>query len=386
MTSNKSPVGREPLLALALGGGGARAAYQVGVLRGIAARFPEFDAPLLTGVSAGAINVTHLANHTGSFREKVEDLTRLWHDLDFEDVFQVNPLSLVWRVMRVGLRLSVGLPPGIRRAHSMVDTRPLRAFLRRHLGVVDDEPLKGIARNVASGNLEAVALTALNYETGETVTFVEGKAIENWERPLRRGVNTGLTVEHIMASAALPLLFSPVRLHGEWYGDGGIRLVAPLSPAIHLGADRMLVLSTHYAFPGNAPSRVKCDGPPPPAVILGALYDAVFLDQLDQDAMQIERINNLLRKLRPQDRNGLREVETVVVRPSTDLGELANAFEAKLPRAFRYFMRRFGSKEVKEQDFVSTVMFHRGYIDQLLELGEYDAALHQDKIAKLLRA
>jgi NTE family protein len=369
-------------LALALGGGGARAAYQVGVLRGIAARFPDFRAPLLTGVSAGAINVAHLANDTGSFQRKVDDLTRLWRELDFHDVFRVNGASLVWRVMRVGLRLSVGLPPGIQRAHSMVDTQPLRDFLQRHL-VVDAGRLEGIAQNIASGNLDAVALTALNYETGETVTFVDGKSIENWERPLRRGISTELTVEHVMASSALPLLFSPVRIQDEWYGDGGIRLVAPLSPAVHLGADRLLVLSTHYAFPGNTSSRSKCDGPPSPAVILGALYNAIFLDHLDQDVIQLQLINSLLRRIQPANRNGLREIKTVVIRPSADIGELANKFETQLPWTFRYFMRRFGSKETKEQDFISTVMFHRDYISQLLELGEHDAAQYVDAIAQL---
>jgi NTE family protein len=383
MIGDNPPPRCEPLLALALGGGGARAAYQVGVLRGIAARFPEFRAPLLTGVSAGAINVSQLANHTGSFRQKVDELTRLWRELDFHDVFQVNAAALIWRVMRVGLRLSVGMPPGIERAYSMVDTQPLRDFLKRHLAV-DSGRLEGIAHNIAAGNLAAVALTALNYETGETVTFVDGKAIENWERPLRRGINSELTVEHIMASSALPLLFSPVRLHGEWYGDGGIRLVAPLSPAVHLGANRMLVVSTHYAFPGNSSRRTKCDGPPSPAVILGALYNAVFLDHLDQDAIQLERINDLLRQIRPEDRDGLREIKTVVIRPSADLGEMANEYEAQLPWAFRYFMRRFGSQETKEQDFVSTVMFHRDYIRRLLELGEHDATLHADEIAQLL--
>jgi NTE family protein len=370
-------------LALALGGGGARAAYQVGVLRGIAARFPELQVPLLTGVSAGAINVSQLANHTGSFRQKVDDLTKLWHELDFNDVFRVNGAALIWRVMRIGLRLSVGLPPGIERAYSMVDTQPLRRFLQRHLAV-DSERLSGIADNIASGRLEAVALTALNYETGETVTFVDGKAIENWERPLRRGIHTELTVEHVMASSALPLLFSPIRLHGEWYGDGGIRLVAPLSPAVHLGADRMLVLSTHYAFPRDSSRPSKCDGPPSPAVILGALYNAVFLDHLDQDAIQIERINDLLRRIPPKDRRELREIRTVVVRPSADIGKLANEFEAKLPWTFRYFMRRFGSKETREQDFISTVMFHRDYVSRLLELGEHDAALHAEAIAQLI--
>jgi NTE family protein len=374
---------REPQLALVLGGGGARAAYQVGVLRGIAARFPQFRAPLLTGVSAGAINVAHLANHVGPWPEKIEDLMGLWRRLHFDDVFSVEALAVIWRVTRIGLRLSVGLPPGVARAHSMVDTRPLRSFLQRNLGC-ETGPLPGIARNIAAGDLVAVALTALNYDTGETITFVEGKAIEDWERPLRKGRNIRMTVEHIMASAALPLLFGAIAIDDEWYGDGGIRLVAPLSPAIHLGADRLLVISTHYEMPPFCKLKKKGAGPPSPAVVLGALYDAVFLDQLDQDAEQIERINKLLAKLQPQDRQGLREVHTVVIRPSEDIGMLANDFEERLPRAIRYFMRRFGSQEAEEQDLISTILFHRDYIEELLKLGERDAEQHADEIAKLL--
>ena len=383
MAGNNSNGNPEPQLALALGGGGARSAYQAGVLRGIAQRFPDFRAPILTGVSAGAINVAHLANHTGTFQEKLEDLVRLWQSLRFDDVFAVSAASLVWRVTRIGLRLSVGMPPGIARATSMVDTKPLRRFLFRSLGLETDG-LTGIAQNIASGQLSAAALTALNYDTGESVTFVEGKAIEDWERPLRKGINTRLNVEHIMASAALPLLFSPIQIGRDWYGDGGIRLVAPLSPAVHLGADRLLVISTHFEFPPYCKLRKKAEGPPSPAVVLGALYDAVFLDQLDHDALQIERINNLLRKLQPQDRRGLREIETVVIRPSADLGAIANEFEEKLPGAFRYFMRRFGTKEAEEQDLISTVMFHKDYIDRLLRMGERDAETHADAIAKLL--
>ncbi len=225
--------------------------------------------PLLTGVSAGAINVAHLANHVGAWSHKIEDLMGLWRRLGFDDVFRVDALAVIWRVTRIGMRLSVGLPPGVARAHSMVDTRPLREFLQRNLGS-GDGPLPGIARNIAAGDLSAVALTALNYDTGETITFVEGKAIENWERPLRKGLKISMTVEHIMASAALPLLFSPVAIGNEWYGDGGIRLVAPLSPAVHLGADRMLVISTHYEMPPFCRLRKKGMGPPSPAVVLGA--------------------------------------------------------------------------------------------------------------------
>ena len=377
------PAALEPQLALVLGGGGARAAYQVGVLRGIVARFPQFRVPLLTGVSAGAINTAHLANHVGPWSEKVDDLMGLWRKLHFDDVFRVDAWAVIWRVTRIGLRLSVGLPPGVARAHSMVDTRPLRDFLRRSLGC-EEGPLPGIERNIASGDLVATALTALNYDTGETVTFVEGKAIENWGRPLRKGLNIRMTVEHIMASAALPLLFAPIAIDHEWYGDGGIRLVAPLSPAVHLGADRLLVISTHYEMPAFCKLRKKGAGPPSPAVVLGALYDAVFLDQLDQDAQQIERINKLLGRLQPQDRLGLREVHTVVIRPSEDIGMLANDFEERLPRAIRYFMRRFGSQEAEEQDLISTILFHRDYIEELLKLGERDAEQYAERNARLL--
>ncbi len=370
-------------LALVLGGGGARASYQVGVLRGLVRLFPQLEVPLLTGVSAGAINVAHLANHPGTFRERVEEVAALWRTLTFDDVFAVSFPAIMWQVARVGMRLSVGLPPGVARAPGMVDTTPLRNLLKRALGS-EPGPLPGISRNIADGRLSAVAITALNYLTGETITFVEGKAIEDWARPLRRGVNTRITVEHVMASAALPLLFPAVRIGTSWYGDGGIRLVAPLAPALHLGADRLRVLSTHYAIPTSPPPDAKCEGPPSPAVILGALYDAVFLDQLDHDVLQMERINNLVRALPPTERDGFRDVRTTVIRPSDDLGDIANDYESELPRTFRHFMRRFGSKETKSQDFVSTVMFHEGYIAKLLDLGERDAEVQAEAVARLL--
>lgn len=374
----ESETGRATL-AVALGGGGARAAYQAGVMQGIAAEFPDLATPILTGVSAGGINVSFLANHTGTFKEKVDDLSRLWLDLDFSDVFEVRPLRLLWQVARVGMRLSVGVPPGVPRAYGMVDTEPLRRFLRRTLNAGDGQ-MHGISANLAAGRLQAVALTALNYVTGESETFVEGQSITEWERPLRRCVRTRLTVEHTMASAALPLLFPPVQIGEFWYGDGGIRLVAPLSPAVHLNADRLLVISTHYDFPSHLPVSRKSDGPPSPATVLGAMYNAVFLDQLDQDVLQMKRINGLIHKLPQEERAGLREIDTTVIRPSANIGRMANAYEDKLPGAFRYFMRRFGSRETNDQDFISTVMFQRDYIAELLALGRRDALARMDEI------
>ncbi|MFO0918045.1 MAG: patatin-like phospholipase family protein [Planctomycetaceae bacterium] len=375
---------RRPQLAIALGGGGARAAYQVGVLKGIADRFPNLMTPLLTGVSAGAINVAHLANHTGTFQQKCADLKELWENLTFENVFTVEPLKLLSRIARVGLRLTVGLPPGVPQAHGMVDTSPLREFLHRALHT-ETGSLPGIAENIRRGELAAVAITALNYRTGETITFVEGKQIEGWERPLRKSVHESLTVEHVMGSAALPLFFPAVQIDDDWFGDGGIRQVAPLSPAIHLGAERLLVLSTHYEVPHAGPGLEKIVGPPSPAVVLGALYNAVFLDQLDQDVLQMERINELIRFTDPQRRNGFRDVKTTVIRPHTDIGAIANRYEHKLPKTFRYFMRRFGSGETKQQDFISTVMFHPEFLRELITVGEQDAVQYAVEIAEFLQ-
>jgi NTE family protein len=376
---------RSPLLAIALGGGGARAAYQVGVLLGISNRFPQLKTPLITGVSAGAINAAFLANHTGSFRQKCQELAGLWYNLTFDDVFTVKPLKLLWRICRVGLRLTVGLPPGVPKAHGMVDTSPLRKFLHRALGTKDGY-LWGVTQNLVRGELAAVAITALNYGTGETTVFVEGKQIERWERPLRRSVHVPLTVEHIMASAALPLLFPAVQIGDSWYGDGGIRLVAPLAPAIHLGAERLLALSTHYEMASPKSAQRTLAGPPSPAVVLGALYNAVFLDQLDQDILQMERINDLIRDADESRRNGFRNVKTTVIRPHADIGEIANRYEHKLPGVFRYFMRRFGSKETNQQDFISTVMFHHEFLGELIDLGEQDAEKYLNEFAALMEA
>jgi NTE family protein len=369
-------------LAIALGGGGARAAYQVGVLLGISRRFPELKPPLITGVSAGAINAAFLANHTGTFFQKCQDLAGLWYNLSFADVFNVHPTKLLRRIFRVGLRLTVGLPPGVPKVHGMVDTSPLRAFLHRTLGT-EDGTLPGIAQNLARGDLAAVAITALNYGTGETIVFVEGKELTGWERPMQRGVHALLTVDHVMGSAALPLLFPAVQIGNGWYGDGGIRLVAPLGPAVHLGADRLLVLSSHNVSPGSAKSLA---GPPSPAVVMGALYDAIFLDQLDHDVLQMERINHLIRHTEEQHRQGFRELKSTVIRPRVDFGEIANRYERKLPGMFRYFMRRFGTQETNRQDFISTVMFHNEFLAELLDRGEQDSAQYLDEFAALIEA
>jgi len=371
-------------LGMVLGGGGARGAYQVGVLRGIAARFPHLQVPILVGVSAGAVNATHLAAHPGSFGEAMEALVRLWLSLTPEQVFRVDASSLAANVMRSGLRLVGGGQGHPEQFRGMVDTAPLRDFLERVLVRNPDGTLPGVAQNLAAGRLRAVALCGTSYTTSQSVTWVQGRDIAMWERPQRRGEHTQLTVDHVLASTALPLLFPATRVGNEWFGDGGIRLTAPLSPALHLGASRIITIATRYDRTGHEAARPQVAGYPPPAQVLGVLYNAVFLDLIDQDVMRLQRTNRLVARLPVEHRHGLRVVDMLVLRPSRDLGRLAGDYEPRLPRVFRFLTRGLGTRKTESPDILSLVMFQEDYLRRLIELGEEDAHRQWDRIAAFL--
>jgi NTE family protein len=379
----RTPVENQPDLALMLAGGGARAAYQVGFLHVLAEEFPDLMPGILTGVSAGAVNAAYLAVHEGCFRCKVASLTTLWRDLRIDDVFSVDPHSLTTRVFRWGLRLLSGGSPGAPRVRSLVDTAPLERLLERVLNA-DNGALPGIAKNLREGMVRAVALTASSYTTGQSITWVQGPEIPAWRRPLRASANCTLTVRHVMASSALPFLFPAVDVDGAWYGDGGVRLTAPLSPAIHLGARRIIAISTRSAPPTGLPPRNGTSDYPPPAVVVGALFDAIFLDQLDADAERTLSINKLIAKLAAHERDGLRHIDLLVLRPSQDLGVIANDFEPKLPPTFRFLTRGLGTQETRRNHMLSLMMFQPDYLARLLELGEADARARALDIRRFL--
>ncbi len=375
-------------LALILSGGGARAAYQVGFLSYLSKEFPKIVPPILTGVSAGAVNAAFLAAHEEPFPARVAGLRRLWMDLEMSDVFRVDARHLAWQVSRWGAQLVSG---GSRRqtgVQGLVDTEPLRQLLHRVLNA-EGGRLPGIARNLESGVHDAVALTTTSYATGRSVTWVqasEGSHIQAWERAHRRSVTAALSVEHVMASAALPLFVPAVRLDRSWYGDGGIRLTAPLSPAVHLGADRILAISTRYMRSPEEAEASAIDGYPPPAQVAGVLLNAIFLDLLDGDALRLERINELVDALPRERRNGMRHVELLILRPSLDLGLLASEYEIDLPRAFRFLVRGLGTHQTRSADMLSLILFQPGYLRRLVALGETDARARREEIAQFLGA
>ena len=364
-------------------GGGARAAYQVGVLRCLARHFPELRIPILTGVSAGAINMAHLAAHHGTFRQAVHELSELWGEMTIPDVFRTDARSLVHHILHWGAKLVSGGMGGPSRVRGLVDTQPLREKLTEVFHCVDGE-ITGISYNLRGGRLKAAAVSTSSYSTGRSVTWVQGENIEDWERPNRHSRQTALKVDHVLASCALPIFFPAVEVEGRWYGDGGIRLAAPLAPALHLGADRIIVVSNRYRRSTEEAQEPAVTGPPPPAQVAGVLVNAIFLDLLDQDTLLVERLNHLLRKLPQEDRLGLRLVDVLTLRPSKDLGKLSRAYEPRLPKMFRFLMRGLGTTETSNPDVLSLLLFDPDYIGGLMDLGEADAEARIGRISRFI--
>lgn len=370
-------------LALVLTGGGARSAYQVGVVRALARRWPALRVPIITGVSAGAINAVFLASRAAEMAFAAEQLADFWANLTMERVFRTDIPFLARNLLRWGARLVSGgssLAPEVR---GLVDTSPLADLLSEALQVAPDGHIPGIQRNLEAGNLKAVSLTTFDYATGRRVAWVQGCSTRDWERPNRLSAKTRLGIDHVMASAALPLFFPAAHLAGSWHGDGGMRLSAPLSPAIRLGARRVLAVSTRYRGASEEPLETM-KAYPSPAHVLGKLFNSIFLDSIDEDADRAQRMNRLY-SLLPAERNDeLRPVDVLVLRPSENLGRLAAEFEIRLPRGFRFLTRGLGTREAKTPDFLSLLLFQPDYLRALIDIGEADAEQRMSEIEALV--
>ncbi len=373
-------------LAIVLTGGGARAAYQVGFLRWIARAFPEIHFPIVTGVSAGAINAACLGASRGAHAETIARLHDRWRCLTVDEVFRTDRGSLAGHVARWAWRLLGGGSRLLRPAHGLLDASPLRDTLGGLLDLEPDGTIGGIRENIAGGKLWALALITSHYGTGQSVIWTQGRDLPEWRRPERRSRNTRLNVRHVLASSALPMFFPAIRLDDGWHGDGGIRLTDPFSPALRFGANRILAISTRFTTSDGSEEATESSPYPPPLQIGGQLMNAIFLDDLDRDARELQRVNRLLGELPPEKRRGLREVDLLVVRPSVNLSRLSAEFEPVLPAAFRYLLRGLGSREVRTPDLLSLLAFHPEYLEQLLELGERDAAAHASELQALLGA
>jgi len=371
-------------LGLVLTGGGARAAYQVGALRALAELFGNgpLPFPVVCGVSAGAINGSSLAAEADDFPRAAKHLTDTWLSLTPEHVYRTDALSLV----SIGSGWFRGLTAGgtqpPRRYNHLLDTSPLRELLGREI------PFEAIRENVARGLVRGVAISATNYETGTSVTFFDGAPeMKPWARSRRMGVKTAITLDQVMASAAIPIFFPPVQVGGSWFGDGGVRLTAPMSPALHLGADRVLVIGIRH--PRTAEETVVINEAAqrddlPLSQILGVLMNAVFLDSLEPDIERVERVTEMLDTIqRPADSH-LRPVHILLLQPSQDLAALASDQVMRFPRTLRFLLKGLGVSQKGGSDLLSYLAFEQQYIERLVTLGYEDTRARFDEIREFL--
>jgi len=374
-----------PTPGILLPGGGARSAYQAGVIRYVAEAFPEAYFPIQTGVSAGAINAAHLGNHTGTFEEAAAHVVDAWKGRKLEDIIEVESgLGLLWDLLwDATVTPEQPTSADVRPTHGLLDTTPLSHSLCDQLDAPDGT-LTGVAPNLADGRLRALAVVTTDYATGQTVTWVQGEGFDAWERPDRIGRHTQLTVDHVMASTALPLVFPAVRIGSSWYGDGGIRLSAPLAPAVHLGADKILAVSTQYSRSRAESDEIELQGYPPTAQIVGVLMNSIFLDSLPQDAHTMHRINTLLEELPPNRRHGMRPLELLQIRPSVDLDALAHDYIDQVPGPIQLLTSGLGRRARESPDWLSVLLFHPEYIDRLLDIGYQDARDQHDQLEAFL--
>lgn len=363
--------------ALILSGGGARAAYQVGVLSAVKDILPpgaKNPFPIICGTSAGAINALALATHAGSFREAVADLYSIWGNIAIDRIFITGWWELTKSLARLGGSLfNQGI--GRERPVSLLDNEPLREFL------LENVRFSNIQSAIEAGYLEAVAVTALGYTSGESVSFFQGAPhLQGWRRYRRVGVAAELTVDHLLASSAIPTIFPTVRINREYFGDGAMRQLAPISPALHLGADSVFVIGVSSNRNPDQWNKRKLPPrhSPSMAQIIGHMFNSAFIDSLEGDIEHLERINFLLSKIDgevyTESRKKLRPVKTLVISPSKALDKIAGRKVRYLPRSMRFFMRATGATaRGGGAAAASYLLFAKPFCDELMELGYQDA-------------
>jgi NTE family protein len=373
------------ITGLVLPGGGARSAYQAGVLKAIADILPETASnpfQVITGASSGALNAVLLASTAMQFRQGVRRLNGIWENFHIGKVFKTD----VWTAVKSGFRWGVtfgtaGLVKG--QPESVLDNGPLRGMLESHVRFAR------IQQAIDSGVLRAVSVTASGYTSGTSVTFYQGaRGLVPWKRTRRLGRPEELTLDHLMASAAIPWLFPAVKLHGEYYGDGSMRQTAPLSPALHLGANRLLIIGTRNPGPDSTPANGTVCPYPSFGQIAGYIFDNLFMDSLDADIERMRRINHTITETRNKRvefmDTALRQIEYLMISPSRDVREIVERYVGNFPLSVRILLMGIGAMAREGRPLMTYLMFDAPYCKELIDLGYRDAMAARDPILHLL--
>ena len=372
------PAGKtRPRAGLVLTGGGARAAYQVGVVkavRDILGNPVRNPFPILCGTSAGAINAATLAVFADNFTRGVANLLEVWEHMRCEHIYRTDP----WHIMRAGARWLGSMMLMYRKNPvSLLDNQPLREMLGRNLD------FERIQLHIDSGALYAVCVTASGYTSGQSVSFFQGgSGLEGWERNQRIGAAVRIKLDYLLASAALPFIFPAVKVHREYFGDGSMRQIAPVSPALHLGADRVLIVGTGRQTTDDA--RARSDTYPSLAQIAGHALNSIFLDSLMVDIERLERINRTVRLI-PQEKLGesqlqLRPVKVLFITPSQPLERVASRFLHELPGTVRFVLRPTGALNRSGSNLASYLLFEEPFCRALIDLGYKDTVARESEV------
>lgn len=389
MRDNSRSAGNAPAstkkVGLILPGGGARGAYQVGVLKALSEIMPR-RAPnpfsVISGTSAGAISSAVIASHARVFRHAVADLERVWGNFRSHHVFRSDSLTMLrssahWAAAIIFGGLGVGNP------RSLLDNAPLRELLERNIN------LKSIQESIERGYLDAVAVTAAGYGSARSVSFYQGgEGHDPWERVRRVGRPAEITVDHLMASIAVPMMFPPVMIQREYFGDGAMRQATPLAPAVHLGADRLLVIGVRDEETDPPPGPDDAIPYPSMGRIAGYVLDALFMDGLSQDLERLTRINLILENIAGRSLQTasakLRYIDALIMLPSRDIREIAIRHVREMPRPVRIMMRGLGALNYGGRQLASYLLFEQGYTRELIKLGYEDGLARREQLQSFM--
>jgi NTE family protein len=374
-------------IGVIMSGGGARAAYQVGVLKAVAEILPAGRPnpfPIICGASAGAINAAALAVYASHFQNAVRRLERVWGSFHVNHVFRTDISGMVANWARWWTSFLSG------GAHqypmSMFDRAPLRALLARYL------PCEHIQAAIDAGHLHALCITVSGYSSGQSVAFYQGvPELQPWKRATRIGAPTEIRIDHLMASSAIPMVFEAVKINREYFGDGSMRQIAPISPALHLGADKVLVIGVRQELHSQPPRESTPPDYPTLAQIGGHVLSSIFIDALEADLERLRRINETVRLIpadigaQSQHAASLKPVEALLIAPSQNIGEIATRHRRHFPRSVRLLLRSLGAWRRSGGDLLSYLLFEKPYCRELIDLGFQDAMRRRTEIEVFFR-